>query len=85
MLCAVGSGEGRSDNARGSIGRAVVWVRDRPLKQLAAWLGALALALTAPFGGWADASHPPMTVVTADQVVKTGPIDVTITRIRANT
>ena len=26
-----------------------------------------------------------MTVVTADQVVKTGPIDVTITRIRANT
>ena len=85
MLCAVGSGEGRSDNARGSIGRAVVWVRDRPLKQLAAWLGALALALTAPFGGWADASHPPMTVVTTDQVVKTGPIDVTITRIRANT
>ena len=85
MLCAVGSGEGRSDNARGSIGRAVVWVRDPSLKQLAAWLGALALALTAPFGGWADASHPPMTVVTADQVVKTGPIDVTITRIRANT
>lgn len=69
----------------GLVARAVGWVRDRPLPQLAAWVGAFGLALTAPFGGWADASHPPMTVVKVGDTVHTGPLDVTIERISATT
>ncbi|MCA0337319.1 MAG: hypothetical protein LCH66_10700 [Actinobacteria bacterium] len=71
--------------AQGGLRRALAWLRGRPLKQLAAWIGALGLALTAPFGGLDEAARPQLGLVKAEQVVPTGPIDVSITRVSATT
>lgn len=85
MLCRVGRLTEQSGGVRARVGHARTWILKRPFAQLASWVGVLALLVSAPFGGWADVKPPPMTVAEVDEVVSTGPLDVTINRVSAST
>lgn len=86
MLWLVGTTPGGSTatGARGRLGRVLTDVAQRPLKQLATWLAAVGVVLSAPFGGWADAEKPALAATAVDKVVATGPLDVTINRVSAS-
>ena len=71
--------------APGRVRRAFSDLAKRPLRQLATWAAGVALLLTAPFGGWADAAKPALATAEAKQVIHTGPLDITIERISSST
>lgn len=66
----------------GRLARAVRWARKAPAKHVGGPVAALALAVSGLFGGWApvQASYGDLK---ADQAFETGPLEVTVDRIRA--
>ena len=70
------------DQPASRLKRAVGWARKAPAKRVGTPVGAVALAISGAFGGWAPVQTS-YDEATFGEAVETGPLDVSVERIRA--
>lgn len=70
------------DQPASRLKRAVGWARKAPAKRVGTPVGAVALAISGAFGGWAPVQTS-YDEATFGEAVETGPLDVSFERIRA--
>ena len=69
---------------QGRVRRAVGWARKAPGKRVGGPVAAVALAISGAFGGWNAVDHTQeYDDLKVDQVVETGPFDLSVLRVRA--